>query len=72
MVLESGHSHSFYSDHAEILMDNLQPAEHGGQTSATGKREHEVNELKVLQRKHLFHPKAARCSVAAVRNCLEA
>jgi len=53
-------------------MDNLQPAEHGGQTSATGKREHEVNELKVLQRKHLFHPKAARCSVAAVRNCLEA
>lgn len=72
MVLESGQSYSFYPDHARTLMDNLRSAECKGQTSATGKREHKENELRVVQRNCLFHPRAEQCSVTAVRNFLEA
>lgn len=43
MVLESGQSHICYPGRAGTLMDHLQSAEWGRQTSAIVKRDHKEN-----------------------------
>lgn len=51
-------------------MDKLLSVECEDQTSK-GKKEHKENELRILQRKPFFYPRAEQCSVVAVRNSLE-